>query len=55
MLRVFIIVPLHIQSKPMVDLQSERNGSGHVVLTCVLFPQEELDDVRDFAGMGISN
>jgi len=45
------IAYIHMQTKPMVDLQSERNSVGHVVLTSVLFPQQELDDASNPAGM----
>ena len=34
----------------MVDLQSERSTNGHLVLTCVLFPQQELDETSRFIG-----
>lgn len=39
------------QSKPMVDLQSERSTNGHLVLTCVLFPQQELDETSRFIAL----
>ena len=35
-----------LQSKPMVDLQSEKDERGQLVLTCVLFPQQSLDDTN---------
>ena len=47
LLKCVLLCP-DLQSKPMVDLQSERNGSGQLVLTCVLFPQQELEETSRF-------
>ena len=35
----------------MVDLQSEKDERGQLVLTCVLFPQQSLDDTNTNIGV----
>jgi len=35
----------------MVDLQSEQDERGQRVLTCVLFPQQSLDDANNSIGV----
>ena len=35
--------PLPLQSKPLIELQVDRDAKGNRVLTCVFFPQRDSD------------